>query len=241
MSRIEISPRDAETIANSTWYVATTGKGEFFGFWQPFTRLRSVGDVYFSRNIYGFRVYQHPYDIADEPYAKMFFPWTLWRVTPIDIVRTWRLPDEIHARRLHVEEKLPAGAEFGRYGARVRGFADALAQLDIWPAQLHSGTLAGREHHDALVALDRATPSVFSGNLFRQRRFAFSYVRRQIVSTRRPKIGHDAVRAEIEGAETELESLVLALITGTTVPPTLATRWSLPPEVSAGAATAVTG
>lgn len=233
MARIEVSPEDAETIANRSWYLGTTEKGEFFGFWQPFTRLRSAGEVHFSRNFQGFRLYENPRGITDEPYARGFFPWTVWRVTPIDVIRTWRLPHSIHTRRIRVEERLPAGAEFGPYGTRILGFADHLAQLEPWPKPIVNSTYLNTEERNALIDLSRAAPSPLTGDLWSETKFALSFVRRKVFKTKRVGIDDRKLREQLSVFKDELSDLVRAFITGTPIPELLVARWSLPSELAA--------
>lgn len=233
MARIEVSPEDAETIASRSWYLGTTEKGEFFGFWQPFTRLRSAGEVHFSRNFQGFRLYQQPRGITDEPYARGFFPWTVWRVTPIDVIRTWRLPHSIHTRRIRIEERLPAGAEFGPYGARILDFADHLARLEPWPKPIATGTYLGTEERNALIDLSNAAPSVLTGDLWSETKFALSFVRRKVFKTKSARIiDGRQLREQLSLFKDELSDLVRALITGTPIPETLSVRWSLPSDLA---------
>ncbi|MBE5452998.1 hypothetical protein E3G45_004988 [Mycobacteroides abscessus] len=232
MARIEVSPEDAETIAKSCWYLGTTEKGEFFGFWQPFTRLRSVGEVHFSRNFQGFRLYQQPRGITDEPYARGFFPWTVWRVTPIDVIRTWRLPHRIHARRIQIEELLPAGAEFGPHGDRIYSFADHLAQLDPWPKLAARSAYLATEERNALIDLAQATPSPFIGDLWSETRFALSFVRRRVFKAKRNGINDQQLREQLSLFKDELSALVRAFITGTPIPEVLTVRWSMPSDLA---------
>ncbi len=232
MARIDVSPDDAEIIASRSWYLGTTEKGEFFGFWQPFTRLHSAGEEYFSRNFLGFRLYQNPRGITDEPAAKAFFPWTVWRVTPIDVIRTWRLPHSIHTRRIHIEERLPAGAEFGPYGGRICSFADHLAQLDPWPRLVARGTYLATEERNALIGLSQATPSPLTGDLSSETRFALSFVRRKVFKAKRTGINDRELREQLSLFKDELSDLVRALITGTPIPETLSARWSLPSDLA---------
>ncbi len=233
MARIEVSPEDAETIASRSWYLGTTEKGEFFGFWQPFTRLRSAGEVHFSRNFQGFRLYEQPRGISDEPYARGFFPWTVWRVTPIDVIRTWRLPHSIHTRRIQIEERLPAGAEFGQYGTRILRFAEHLAELDPWPKPIVKSIYLGTEERNALIDLSNAAPSVLTGDLWNETKFALSFVRRKVFKTRRARMIDDRqLREQLSLFKDELSDLVRAFLTGTAIPEVLVARWSLPSDLA---------
>lgn len=217
-------------IASHPWYIATTESGMFFSEWQPFTRVRHQFEVLYSRNYFrGFRVFRHPREIADEPYAMGFLPWTIWRVTPRDIISTWELPETVVARRIRIEARLRPGGEFERNGDLIRGFADHVAQLDPWPQPLESNRQRSPDVWNALIDLENATVRALGHSPFdTDRVFAWRYLRRRTVAAKYSDVGDRELRSQIDSAERELRAISAAFVADIRVPRVFAQRWHVP-------------